>query len=64
MCACVCVCVKGINSDAWYQYTSSLFRAKDAAREVFLKPAEDKNVTLFSQNGLGVGASFQNTLNV
>jgi hypothetical protein len=34
------VCVKGINSDdAWYYYhTSSLFRAKDATREVFLKP--------------------------
>jgi hypothetical protein len=28
------VCVKGINSDAWYYYTSSLFRAKDATREI------------------------------
>jgi hypothetical protein len=24
------VCVEGISSDAWYYYTSSLFRAKDA----------------------------------
>ena len=39
LCVCVSACVKGINSDAWYYYhTSSLFRAKDATREVFLMP--------------------------